>query len=125
MQVVSARSNSVDPRNNGRHLKGKKLVLEVCWPKEFWVLEGEFIPRAGRCREQYEEVKGHIQDLIHLQDSPEFSTACIRNALVLDFADSQVSELRCSGGCIRSRNWLVRRFGERFGSASVVSDSLS
>ena len=80
-QVLLASSESKDPRDADNSLKSMDVVVKVYWSEASQAGEGEIIERARQIAEQYEDVKGHIPDLICSHDFNEHSTKRIRDAI--------------------------------------------
>jgi Fungal protein kinase len=112
-QVVSARSDARDPRNNRDSLGGKELALKAYWPEESRDSEEKLISLAKKCGEKHKEVEGHIPDVIRSADFPEFSTKHVRDALGLESKDQRVFRVML----VRRMYPITDLFGEPFWNA--------
>jgi hypothetical protein len=79
--VLGARSNSADPRDVRKNLKGMDLVVKVYWPETSRATEDEVIKVAQGIGATNENVKGHIPDLVRSHDFVEYSTYTFRKLL--------------------------------------------
>jgi len=83
-QMLSAISDSKDPRDVKRSLEGMELVVKVYWPEASRVREGQIIEKARNIALENDNVDGHIPDLICSHDFDQYSTKRIRMALGIE-----------------------------------------
>jgi Fungal protein kinase len=80
-KIFLALSKSPHPRKAGENLGGIELAVKVYWPEGSLTREMEIIDAAQQLGETYDEVNGHVPDLICSHDFGECSTATIRDSL--------------------------------------------